>query len=197
MKSYLFAICLMLGASVFSGCLNVGAPASPDNAAFYVLSSQNAPSGNSLLSGTTVHLRQVTLPGYLETNKIAIRNGSQIEYVLLDQWSEPLNQSVTRVIGEVIQQVAMPAQLSVWPEPRNRDARYILQVNFRRMEGQADGRIAVVGTWQLIESKDHTLIRSGSFSETNERYTPGDYAALVQALNQALTRVSSSIVSQL
>jgi uncharacterized lipoprotein YmbA len=195
MKLKFFAIPVLLMLTSLTGCLNVGAPARPDSATFYLLASRSVSPQECFLSGHNIYVRAVTLPGYLESNKIAVRDGYKVDYSIEAQWSEPLQQSVTRCVSDALLSSISLSSMTSWPEPMSKDAEYFLQVNFSRFNGTVEGHIEVEGNWQIISSKDHSLVRSGVFKDYDGTYSKISTDSLIKGLSNALGRACNEIVS--
>jgi uncharacterized lipoprotein YmbA len=194
MKSKIFIILILCALSGLTGCLNVGAPARPDSATFYLLASRSVSPTTCFLCDHSIYVRAVTLPGYLESSKIAVRDDYRVNYSIEHQWSEPLQQSVTRCISEAIIAATSPSAITSWPEPMSKDAEYFLQVNFSRFNGTEEGTIEVEGNWQIIKSEDHSLVKSGTFKDDRGTYNKVTTDSLVKGLSNALGRVSEQII---
>jgi len=194
MKLKVFTVLALCSLFSLTGCLNVGAPALPDSATFYLLASRSVSPTSCFLCGHHVYVRAVTLPGYLESNKIAVRDNYRINYSIEHQWSESLQQSVTRCISEALLAATSPSAMTFWPEPMSKDVEYLLQVNFSRFNGTEKGTIEVEGNWQIVNSKDHSLVKSGKFEDYSGTYNKTTTDSLVKGLSNALGRVSEQIV---
>lgn len=169
----------------------------PDSATFYLLASRTVEPVSCLLTGHSVYVRAVTLPGYLESGKIAIRSDYQVDYSIEHQWSESLQQSVTRCIGDALLSSVSPSSMASWPEPMTKNTDYLFQVNFTRLNGVDDGTIEIEGSWQVIDGRDHSLVRSGTFKDDSGTYNKTTTSSLVKGLSNALGRVSEQIIKEI
>lgn len=111
-------------------------------------------------SATSVLLRPVVVPGYLDNFPVVIeRDGSRVEIAENTEWAERLTDGVSRVLRDALAQRLAPEQLLIAGDGRVPDAD--LSVELLRMDPQADGRVLLEARWNLVGSQGAGTTRAG------------------------------------
>jgi uncharacterized lipoprotein YmbA len=189
----LFPRRLVLAAPV-AVLLALGACASTPSR-FYILnplSPSEAIPATAAAQGPVIAVGPVTLPKYLDRPQIVTRaSRNRLTLGEFDRWAEPLQDNVTRVLGENLARL-VPTDyilLQTWPHPANLD--YQVKLEVLDFEGGLGGESVLLALWSLLDGAERPLMtRRASFQ------TPvggRDYEAMVQAMNQMIDALSRDI----
>lgn len=160
---------------------------------YYVLNSEQKSLDSVPVSKSSVQLRRVDIPAYLDRNSIVTRASNNVQVTLSEyhQWAEGLGNGMRRVLAEVL--APRLAAKNVTLEPLDADETGPLQifVQVLRFEGTFGGDVLLDVRWTLRTSHDK-IIAQGSFMDR----TPAgiDYESLVKAQSDLLIRFGEALV---
>lgn len=180
----------------------------PDRSRFYTLIpapvSSASPSGalgdrdagvSEGLSGRTVGVGPVKLPGYLDRHEIATRVGpGRIQYAPLDLWAEPLDQNVTRVLQADLASLLGSAQVVAWPWLGQVD--YQIGIQVLRFEPGDPAGANLDARWTLRSGASGEVLASRRVQLVHPVRGAGK-AAEVEALSGALSDLSGRLAAAL
>lgn len=139
---------------LFSGCLNT-TPA-VDARRHFVLDNQAdaTPPAEAVLEETTVGLLPVLLPSYLHDNRLTVRrSGTEVVYLEQDRWAGRLDQGLSQLIGNRIEENL--EGVSVRQAPWNRgEADFALRIKYSRCEVTTEGLAVVTAEWSCTDNRD-------------------------------------------
>ena len=165
---------------------------------YFVLSPETSAAASSGtqpgVHGVRVFIRRVSIPGYLQSNKLASRHAdTQVQYADTAQWAEPLNQAISDALGSAIDRTARMTVVGVvgGGVPPARD--YDLKVDVERFEGDDKGQVILTATWSLYapESSTPLLTRRSRFVQSG--WTDGDYPGLAKLLGMDVDALGAEI----
>jgi uncharacterized lipoprotein YmbA len=136
----------ILAASMLSACASspptlIALPAAPD-------APNSAVRGNT---GTTVLLRRVTVPGYLDGFPVVTGRSGQRLIVASDvEWGERLSDAAARVLRDALSQRLGASRVLIDGDGRVPDAD--LSVEFLALEPNGNGRLALDARWSFVAS---------------------------------------------
>ena len=146
-------------------------------------------------------VEQVEMPQYLDRQDIVTRDGGNALQVSgLNQWAEPLDLMVTRVLAENLRLLLDNTEVVELPNNRGR-FNAELNVELLRFERAADGAVALVAAWSVVDgtrARTLTSRRAVIQAPVEAGAAPGtDYRAVVGAMNAALDELSRRIADSL
>ena len=125
---------------LLTGC-NIVAPAQPDTARFFVLTSPNPPAGTAAGEGKLrIGLKSVVVADYLRQPMITVRShANEVDFIDNARWAEPLEAGVSRILVAAL--TAAPAVGSVIsaPFPFESERDYDVAVTVLACEGSRSG----------------------------------------------------------
>jgi len=143
-----------------TGCLGGQSP--PTN--FYMLSplspSQAGQSAASTEARIHVGLEKVVIAEYLNRNEIVLNLDNTIyQLAEFNQWAEPLDDNLTRVLEENLTDLLQDASIEVFLASQSSiPLDYRLEVDVLRLDGNLGGRVRLVVQWALLEAEEDDLI---------------------------------------
>ena len=146
----------------------------------------------------TVGLTPITLPGYLESPWMAVRDGdNEIQYSEVHRWGEPLEDGIRRVLALHLEQwlPASRIEARTW---RPDAVRWEVFVEFQHCECFRDGRVLVAGRWRF--GPPLSLETAGSGEARLELAGPPpeqDPAGAAAALSRALAGFARELAAAL
>jgi uncharacterized lipoprotein YmbA len=199
MKKLLFRpqhLAMMICWLVLAGCL--GGPSAPTN--FYMLSplspSQAGTAAATAEGRIRISLATVVVPEYLNRNEIVVNLDNTVYRLAeFNQWAEPLNDNLTRVLAEnltnLLQEdsitVFLSSDSSILPD-------YRLEVDVVRLDGNLGGQAALVARWALLAGEEDDLILMRRL-EYQEPATDQTYKGLVLAKSRMVEKLSRDIAA--
>ena len=199
MKGFLLRpnhLTLMICWLALAGCL--GGASSPTN--FYMLSPlglpQATPASASAEGRIRIGLATVVVPEYLNRNEIVLNLDDTVyQLAEFNQWAEPLNDNLTRVLEENLanllrgdlMNVFLASDSSIPPD-------YRLEVDVLRLDGNLGGQVALVAQWALLEAEEDDLILMRR-SQYQERAADNTYKGLVLAKSRTVEKLSRDIAA--
>jgi uncharacterized lipoprotein YmbA len=177
------SLVLLLGA-----CARASRPAD-----FYVLSAeaQSPADGNKT---ELVVFGPLRLPAYLERPQIVTRKSSGgLDVDEFHRWAAPLPQHMSQVMADNIAILTGNARVIPFLSFRRTDPGLQVLAFISRFEGDDTGAVVLEVTWR-VEATDGDAVSPIQRSRYTASAAPGDYAALVAAMNRLLLAWSQDIV---
>ncbi|WP_353267610.1 PqiC family protein [Gemmatimonas sp.] len=198
------ATLLPLALLLATGCFKLSRETPPLQQ--FVLSGPVAANANPMPDGLAVGFRRIDVASYLAVPWLVVRRGSnEIMASEYHRWGEDLGEAINRVVA---------ANLAGRPPVRNTDIapwaprarhQYLVQLHVARFEGvtdtsafaprQADGRVHLRATWDIIRPLDGLVLIRGSSEDRSGTWRVDNYATLVSGLDSALVRLARDIGS--
>jgi len=139
----------------------------------------------------------LSLPGYLDRPQIVTRTGpNRLALAEFDKWAEPLKDSLPALIAANLGVLLPSRQVYLYPWPRSAEVDYQITVDVLGYERTPDGRCTLEARWSIVDRRTHATRET-----LHRRYTTqvqgADYAAIVAAMNAALTDLSRDLADTL
>jgi uncharacterized lipoprotein YmbA len=179
-----------------TGCL--GGPSGPTN--FYMLSplspSQAGTSAATAEGRIRIGLVTVVVPEYLNRNEIVVNLDNTVYRLAeFNQWAEPLNNNLTRVLEENLTNLLRGDSIDVFlASDSSIPADYRLEVDVLRLDGNLGGQVALISQWALLETEDGGLILMRR-SEYQELAADQTVKELVLAQSRMIENLSRDIAA--
>lgn len=141
-----------------------------------------------------IGIAPVDFPAYLDRPQIMTRTGSsEIHLSEIHRWAEPLRDNFARVLAANLSRMLDTAEVGIEPSRLRVPADYRLAVDVRQFDASREGEVMLVAYWSLSggDAPDAVTLRRSEISLTTRR--PGDYAGMVEALSEAVARLSLEI----
>ncbi len=200
---------LILGL-VLAGC--VTKPSAPTY--FYMIAPlvppAEAPPAAMEKEHTIIAIRNVLIPSYLDRNQIITRL-NEIEYGLaeFDQWAEPMNDNLTRVIAQNLSRLLAANAVDVFPAAKEVPHTYFIGIEVIRLDGKLDDHVTMIARWAVFgEDEDDVIVlrkfehqekveaaaaKPKSQFQTDEEVVREDYNGFVMAQSRAVEKLSQDI----
>ena len=199
MKEHLFRpkyLAMMICWLALAGCL--GGASSPTN--FYMLSplSQAQPGSTAATTEGRIRIGLVTVavPEYLNRNVIVVNLDNTVyQLAEFNQWAEPLNENLTRVIEENLTNLFRGDAIDVFlASDSSIPSDYQLEVDVLRLDGNLGDQVTLVAQWALLEPEEGDLILMRR-SEYQEPVADNTYKGLVMAKSRTIEKMSQDMAA--
>lgn len=191
------ALMLALAAAALAACTGPMAVTQP--ARFYVLSAlPPAPAGRkapAVAPGLAIRVGPVELPQHLDRPQIVTRTGdNEISLNEFDQWAEPLDRSVSRILAENLSILLGTDRVTTLTRPGPLHYDYQVTVEMVRFDQDGAGTITLIARWSLFgrDGRDLLTMKKSRFSRAAGST---DYKATVATLSRALADLSRDIAA--
>ena len=187
-------LAIMICWLALTGCL--GGPSGPTN--FYMLSplspSQVGTAAASAEGRIRIGLVTVVVPEYLNRNEIVVNLDNTVYRLAeFNQWAEPLNDNLTRVLEENLTNLLRGDSIDVFlASDSSIPADYRLEVDVLRLDGNLGGQVALISQWALLETEEGGLILMRR-SEYQELAADQTVKELVLAQSRVIENLSRDI----
>jgi uncharacterized lipoprotein YmbA len=184
-------LAIMICWLALTGCL--GGPSGPTN--FYMLSplspSQAGTSAASAEGRIRIGLVTVVVPEYLNRNEIVVNLDNTVYRLAeFNQWAEPLNDNLTRVLEENLTNLLRDDSIDVFlTTDSSIPTDYRLEVDVLRLDGNLGDQATLVAQWALLEAEQDELIQMQR-SEYQEPAADNTYKELVLAKSRTIEKLS-------
>jgi uncharacterized lipoprotein YmbA len=181
---------------VLAGCL--GGASAPTN--FYMLSSLSptqAGKSAAISEGRIrIGLATVVIPEYLNRNEIVVNLDNTVyQLAEFNQWAEPLNDNMTRVLAENLTNLLQDDSITVYlSSDSSIIADYRREVDVLRLDGNLGSQAALVVQWAFLEAEEDELILMRR-SEYQEPAADNTYKGLVLAKSRTIETLSRDIAA--
>jgi uncharacterized lipoprotein YmbA len=165
---------------------------------FYTLSGVN--SASEPVDGKSMRLGvgPVYLPAYLDRPQVVTRNGAnQMAVAEFEQWAEPLETTVQRVLTENLSQRLATDRVATLPARRDVPLDHQVEVEVTRFDADETGQVVLDARWRIFDGRGDRLLHRGR-SQTEERVAEaGDYEQIAAAMSRCLAAMSEEIADAL
>ncbi|MEX1330914.1 MAG: PqiC family protein [Desulfobacterales bacterium] len=194
MKRFLFRskhLAILILWPVLAGCL--GGPSGPTN--FYMLSALSPSPDRTLAAAAEGRIRiglaTVVVPEYLNRNEIVVNLDNTVYRLAeFNQWAEPLNDNLTRVLEENLTNLLRDDSIDVFlTTDSSIPTDYRLEVDVLRLDGNLGDQATLVAQWALLEAEQDELIQMQR-SEYQEPAADNTYKELVLAKSRTIEKLS-------
>jgi uncharacterized lipoprotein YmbA len=189
-------VAIMICWLALAGCL--GGPSGPTN--FYMLSplspTQAGTSAATAESRIRIGLATVVIPEYLNRNEIVFNLDNTVyQLAEFNQWAEPLNDNLTRVLAENLTNLLHEDSIDVFlASDSSIPADYRLEVDVLRLDGNLGGQVVLISQWALLETEQDNLILMRR-AEYQEPAADNTYKGLVLANSRTIERLSRDMAA--
>jgi uncharacterized lipoprotein YmbA len=199
MKGFLLRprhLAIMICWLALAGCL--GGTSAPTN--FYMLSSlspsQTGASAATAKDRLRIGLATVVVPEYLNRNEIVVNLDNTVYRLAeFNQWAEPLNDNLTRVLAENLTSLLKDDAISVFLSSDSSILPdYRLEVDVVRLDGNLGDQSTLVAQWALLAGEEDDLIVMRR-SEYQEPAADNTYKELVLAKSRTVEKLSRDIAA--
>jgi uncharacterized lipoprotein YmbA len=161
------------------------------------LSSPQAGTSTATAEGRIrIGLVTVVVPEYLNRNEIVVNLDNTVyQLAEFNQWAEPLNVNLTRVLAENLTNLLRGDLIDVFlASDSSIPADYRLEVDVLRLDGNLGGQVALISQWALLEAEEDDLILMRR-SEYQEPTADNTYKGLVLAKSRTIETLSRDIAA--
>lgn len=184
-----YILLLLWGA--FSGC------ASSPPSSFYKLNTLTEPHqdlqdrvNDSCLS---IGIGPVTIPGYLDRSQIVtLYTKNKLRIADFHQWSEPLQDSVARVLAENLSKLLCTEYVVTFPLQGNLPIQFWISVDIYHFEGTSGEQAQLSTRWIIHEGEEKKIVKTKK-SDYMKTLADGSYETLVAAMSSLLEALSRDI----
>jgi len=145
-------------------------------------------------------LGPLRMPEYLNRSQIVWRgDNAEIRVDDYNRWSEPLNDTVLRIVSRDVDNLLLGVVVVVFPyETFVRDqVDYRLVGDINRFEADSGGRVRLDVQWSVVDANSKTLVSVRRNSYQAQATNANDPGAVVMAMNDALAQFSRDIAEKL
>jgi len=153
-------VAIIFLALALAGCLGGQSPSTN----FYMLSPLSpSPAGESAASAEArihIGLETVVIAEYLNRNEIILNLDNTIyQLAEFNQWAEPLDENLTRVLEENLTNLLQDDSIRVFLASESSiPLDYRLEVDVLRLDGNLGNQVALVSQWARLETEEDALI---------------------------------------
>jgi uncharacterized lipoprotein YmbA len=183
-------VCLLLWGAL-AGCA-----ASPPSS-FYKLSalteSQQPVMDNRNERCPSIGIGPVTIPVYLDRSQIVtLLSQNKIQLAEFHQWSEPLKDSIARVLAENMAKLICTEYVATFPWQGNRPVQFWISVDINHFEGTLGKKVQLSALWIIHQGEDKRVVMTEAFA-SREVLEGESYETMVSAMSNLLEALSRDI----
>jgi len=143
-----------------------------------------------------IGLATVVVPEYLNRNEIVFNLDNTVyQLAEFNQWAEPLNENLTRVLAENLTNLLREDSIDVFlASDSSIPADYRLEVDVLRLDGNLGGQAALISQWVLLEAEEDELVLMRR-SKYQESAADNTYKELVLAKSRTIETLSREIAA--
>ncbi len=181
---------LMLFLFIAYGCINLESQHDPTR--IFVLSGNSPTVPAAAKEGFAIRFKQIELPSYLDSPKIATRQGGfEIIYSEFNRWGEDLDKAIGRILVETL--LAHPRIREVTLSPSNQaESDFQISLSISQFEGINKNAAVLEARWNIVYAETGETIEAGIIT-ANRSWDGQDYAALVRSLSDTLAELGQDI----
>ncbi|KJR96656.1 MAG: hypothetical protein VR65_27385 [Desulfobulbaceae bacterium BRH_c16a] len=149
----------------------------------------------SAIGEAVIGIGPLLLPEYLDRPQIVNREGPNLmQLAETNRWAEPLAVSIPRAMRENLAAALATESIVYYPWSQAVDYQIIIEII--RFEGEESREAHLEAVWSM-QDREGNIVLPQQRSKYQVRATPADSEGLVQALSQALGRLSREIAEKL
>ena len=181
---------MVLCPALLSGC-GKSAPSR-----FYILDPVMLDAGQLPRAGgercTTIGVGPVRIPAYLDRQQMVTRLGpNRLDLADFDKWAEPLEENLSRVCAQNLENELCTKKVAVFPWPSSRDVDFQVVMDILRLDGSLGQQASLHVRWQVLDGQGRLLQAERSHYSTSMQAET--YEALAQALSSLIQAHSRDI----
>ena len=156
--------------------------------------------GMSAAAGDEGHIRiglaTVVVPEYLNRNEIIVNLDNTVyQLAEVNQWAEPLDENLTRVLAENLSNILRNDSIAVFlSSDSSIPFDYRLEIDVIRFDGNLGNQVSLVVQWALLEAEEDEL-KLMRRSEYQEPAADNTFKGLVLAKSRAVEKLSREIAA--
>jgi uncharacterized lipoprotein YmbA len=193
-------IAIIFLALALAGCLGGQSPSTN----FYMLSPLSpSPAGTAPASAAArihIGLETVVIPEYLNRNEIILNLDNTIyQLAEFNQWAEPLDENLTRVLEENLTNLLQDDSIEVFLASESSiPLDYRLEVDVLRLDGNLGDQVTLLAQWALLEIEEDELIlmRRAKYQESAADETVKELVLAKSRMVEKLSRDISEAVKK-
>ncbi len=189
MRALVLPTLLTLLAGVLAACSSA-----PSH--YYVLSARPEATGpvSEGLTGTTVAIGEIKLPGALDRPQIARRLGpNQLEYSENERWASPLDDMVRRVLASDLRARLGPGYVLVNNDSAS-PAKLTIAVDISRFDADKSGKVTLEAGWEKL-GRNGAVVGVPASATIVEPGQGPDAAAVAAAMSRAVADLAGRIAA--
>lgn len=168
------------------------------SSSYYILTSSNQMTSQvQPLSGLSVGVGPVIVPGHLDRAQIVTTTGqNSITIHEYQRWGDSFKSQVEETLAENISTLLQTPKVAIYPWERAQRPEYQIYVTIRRFEGKINSNVTLDAIWHIVDVDTDTSLLTRHFVQTFP--VAGDnISAYVQAQSNALEKLSQEIAKEL
>jgi uncharacterized lipoprotein YmbA len=139
----------------------------------------------------------VILPLYLDRPQIVTRrDANRLDLAEFEQWAEPLQDSVIRILAENLSLLLSTQQIEVFPWQRSARFDHQIVVTILQFENQSAAEVVLTARWVLYGASGEEEQMRNTFTVVVPQAAE-DYTSIVSAMSHALGALSRDIAVSL
>jgi uncharacterized lipoprotein YmbA len=138
----------------------------------------------------------VTIAEYLERPQIVTRfSPNEVRLAEFDQWAEPLDQNIARVLADNLSALLCTKLVVVFPWKGPVPIEYQVKIEILRLDGNLGGNATLEVQWMIFAVGEEKRLLASKKLSFNGPTDSQDYQALVSAQSRNLGLLSRDIAS--
>ena len=140
----------------------------------------------------------VDLPAYLDRPQMVTRNGAnRITVAEFDQWAEPLETGLQRVLIEDLAHALATDGVETLPARRSMSLDHQIKVDVARFDANEAGLVILDARWKIFDGQGDRLMKSGRSIVRQHASAAGDYREIAAAMSRCIAIMSGEIADTL
>ena len=173
-----------------SACIQLGSDPLPMR--HYLLQPNAEAKPVPLKSAVEITLGQLQFPAYLDRLQVTTHDDQhQVHIASLDRWSEPLEESFTRVLTENLARHLQDGREESPGQQGHEKEHFLVKLLINSFDGILGQQTSVDIRWSIVRVGMKELVQQGHFVE--KMPIGNNYVELVQGLNNALNNFSQTL----
>ncbi len=146
----------------------------------------------------SVYVGPVEVPRYLDRSEVVQRTApSRLEPEAFHRWAEPLDDAITRLVGEELARRLASDRVVTYPDEPRLAMDYRVSVRLTRLDGRLGGTVDLVAHWSLVagDSGEVLAFAREDISVAAGRTMDEFVAAHARALSELSAAIASAIMT--
>ncbi len=164
---------------------------------FYVLTPVPVVSASTAVSpesAVAIGLYPVRLPAYLDRPEIVTRiDANRIQLAEFDQWGEPLQDAVTRILARNLSLLLPASRVATCPQAFSGPTDYAVTVEVVQLDGTLGKDCTLIARWAIAGKGEKEPKATGIF--TRNEPAGDSYATLVAAASRLIGALAQDIAT--
>jgi hypothetical protein len=144
----------------------------------------------------TVLAKEIRLPTYVDRPQMVSRvSDAELKADEFNRWGIPLSSGVSRQLGLTLMAELPDAYVDLRPWQGQKDADFLVDVAFLRMDGKLGGQVEVEAQWSVSTPADAGTTVARRLSRHAQAAADESHAAYVDALRLAVQELGKEIAA--